>query len=74
MTVIKIFVRNKIIAVIKISVNPLALKNLITQKISGDLKSGDSLFFYVPLPNFNGPLQQIEPAPNVNGLGQSNVK
>ena len=32
----------------KISLNPLALKNMIIQKISGNLKSGDSLFFTTP--------------------------
>ena len=38
---------------------------------SGDLKSGDSLFF-TPPPNFNGTPpapQQIAPAPNKNDLG-----
>ena len=59
----------------KISLNPVALKNMITQKISGDLKSGDSLFFtHYPLPNFNGPLQQIQPARNVNRLRHSHIK
>ena len=39
---------------------------------SGDLKSGDSLFFTPPPPNFNGTPpapQQIAPAPNRNDLG-----
>ena len=39
--------------------------------ISGDLKSGDCLFFHHPPQNFNDPPPplEIDPAPNRNDLG-----
>ena len=36
---------------------------------SGDLKSGDCLFFHHPPQNFNDPRLEIDPAPNRNDLG-----
>ena len=39
---------------------------------SGDLKSGDCLFFHHPPQNFNDPRLEIDPAPNRNDLDHYN--